>query len=493
MEGTKGLYILASTALDELNIIKFGMSECLENRNVHYKSVFKNPYYVSCYVLSDESVKSHIMRLERIVLNKTLQYKTNTFASEYRKMEFTELNKIVCDTLKEHNIEYIYHEKPLWEYISTYKCSLCNNMFDKKSHLDAHKKNKCLPIIEQSPLLKCQQKIKQSRLKHQCSTCNKIFDKKSNLNAHKNKKNKCQPIIEYIPNPTIISTNTQSAPISIANENIKYTCNYCDKSFARQDVANKHMKISCKVLKHINEEKNKQKTERPLLKYQCEICNKIFTKKSNFNTHKNRKNKCQPIVEIPIQSTKIPQKSTIISAVTQNIQIPTINENIEYTCDYCDKSFTRQDVANKHMKLSCKVLKHINEEKNKQKTECPILKYQCEICNKIFTKKSNFNAHKNRKNKCQLIVEIPIQFTKIPPKPTIISANTQNVQIPTINKNIKYTCNYCDKSFVRQDVANKHMKLNCKVLTQINEEKNKQSIEKQKIKKLEEEMKIKEE
>jgi hypothetical protein len=33
-----------------------------------------------------------------------------------------------------------------------------------------------------------------------------------------------------------------------------------------------------------------------MVQYECDICSKIFTKKSNYDYHKNRKNKCKPII-----------------------------------------------------------------------------------------------------------------------------------------------------------------------------------------------------
>jgi len=132
--------------------------------------------------------------------------------------------------------------------------------------------------------------------------------------------------------------------------------------------------------------------------YQCDICMKNFNKKNHLDNHLNRKNKCKPIIEKPPKNTNQPpinhqnppdnhqnlpknrlhlenvlipaqHEKVLIPAQIDNILIPVQHENVllptqnDYTCYYCNKSFVRKDVANKHMKLSCKILKQQNKAK----------------------------------------------------------------------------------------------------------------------------------
>ncbi len=105
--------------------------------------------------------------------------------------------------------------------------------------------------------------------------------------------------------------------------------------------------------------------------------------------------------------------------------------------------------------------------------------HKCMKCNKVFKRKGHLNDHLNKKNSCQQEIiektDIFVPIDQIPPKNTI---NHQNIIDPNIiepkvdiipaNNN---ACYYCNKSFVRKDVMNKHMKFSCKVLKQQNKDK----------------------
>jgi len=364
----KGLYILSSEALNKLNVIKFGMSECLQNRVYDYKNVFKDPYYMACYELSNNFDKIKITQFEQIVLNKTLNYKTEMFASEYRKIEFVELNKIVCDTLNEHNIPYIYHKYPSWDKILLvdkiikHQCDTCKETFKQKSHLDDHKnkKNKCQPeIIDIPKILNDKQIIQNTQIltsisdqssdkiiKHQCDTCKTIFKKKNHLDNHLNRKNKCQLEFNDIPK---ISNNNQN----ILNDNPIFP--------------------NTQILTSINDQSlNKFK------KHQCDTCKITFKQKSHLDDHKNRKNKCQPeIIDIPKilndkQNIQNNNQNTQTLTSISNQYIPNNNQNIPNTqistsiknkCHYCNKIFSRRDALTRHMAHYCSILK---EKKNEQ-------------------------------------------------------------------------------------------------------------------------------
>ncbi len=99
--------------------------------------------------------------------------------------------------------------------------------------------------------------------KNQCSICERSFKQKCHLEDHLNKKNKCKPLIELLHNNDIkIHENDIKLHENIPN--IKHemlapinvpTCNYCNKTFSRNNVVHKHIKESCKVAKQQNKEK----------------------------------------------------------------------------------------------------------------------------------------------------------------------------------------------------------------------------------------------
>ncbi len=116
----KGLYVLSSGILDKEKTLKFGMSECLENRIISYKNTFSDPYYLGCYQLNNDHNKSEIMSIESHILQLTINYKTKYFSSEYRQMDFNALHNIICDVLVNHKINYTYFRMPVFNEISHY-------------------------------------------------------------------------------------------------------------------------------------------------------------------------------------------------------------------------------------------------------------------------------------------------------------------------------------------------------------------------------------
>ena len=125
-------------------------------------------------------------------------------------------------------------------------------------------------------------------------------------------------------------------------------------------------------------------------KYQCNICNKIFAKKNHLDNHLNKKNKCQPSVVIPHETAQFPQKTSQFPqkpaqqngsnatqtihneklSVQNNIQIidtnnvlPQNDNNDEYQCNYCHKTFARKDNAHRHIKQYCLIAKQQNQDK----------------------------------------------------------------------------------------------------------------------------------
>jgi hypothetical protein len=83
---------------------------------------------------------------------------------------------------------------------------------------------------------------------------------------------------------------------------------------------------------------------------ECRFCKKIFASAGNLKKHQEKTKKCLSL---------------------QNKKAETI-----YTCDYCKKEFTRQDIYERHL------VKHINnpveQENNRLKTEIEQLKNECE-------------------------------------------------------------------------------------------------------------------
>ena len=92
-----------------------------------------------------------------------------------------------------------------------------------------------------------------------------------------------------------------------------------------------------------------------------------------------------------------------------------------------------------------------------------MVNYICPKCNKAFNRKSNYVDHTlNKKNPCDKSNFI------VPPKPVEsppIPANFMEYLLKEpeqLNKDNKYICTYCEKSFTRLDSLKKHLNSRCK-------------------------------
>jgi hypothetical protein len=88
-------------------------------------------------------------------------------------------------------------------------------------------------------------------------------------------------------------------------------------------------------------------------KYACPKCNKYFKQKSHFIYHTvNKKKPCL----LDTLNTLDTLDNMTEKSINTNSEIST-NEQIDgncYSCDFCEKKFTRKDSLNKHIKSSCK-------------------------------------------------------------------------------------------------------------------------------------------
>jgi hypothetical protein len=105
------------------------------------------------------------------------------------------------------------------------------------------------------------------------------------------------------------------------------------------------------------------------------------------------------------------------------------------------------------------------------------MKYICKLCNKEFKQKGHYDAHNNRKFKCNIKVvnddvidnitnttKIPPNTTNLPPNPANLPPNPANLP-PKINiiNTSNLTCKYCNKIYTRKDVLLRHINERCKI------------------------------
>ncbi len=289
----KGLYILSAPLLDEKNVVKLGMSGCLQNRIKSYTSYLKNPYYMACYKLNDALTKKEITAIETLILNITIQYKAENFTSEYRKISFEQLHDIVCDFLNKNGLTYTIFINPIWKYfnknkkikviiieepegikgpntieepeaikksktIEAQEAIKGPNTIEEPGAISKPKAGKKTKIVKKTKVI-----TKPKMVKHKCPTCKRDFQRKGNLEDHLNKKNKCKQEIIIPPNFEQIQVNNLNVIIPTKNDIVMLPiidttdkhCRYCNKSFARKDIAIRHMNKFCSIAKQQNKEK----------------------------------------------------------------------------------------------------------------------------------------------------------------------------------------------------------------------------------------------
>ncbi len=293
----RGLYILSAPLLDEKQVIKFGMTECLQNRIYTYKPYLKTPYYMACYNFNNNFTKKEITAIETIILNITLMYKADDFTSEYRRIKFEQLHDIVCDYLNKNGVMYTIFIRPIWKY------------FNKNKKIKVIPTDESKAIINIETIINPETKTKPEAIinkgtyiaKYQCDNCTREFKRREHLTDHLNKKNRCQQIIpinigKIQLNSHNISTITNNIDeVKIINNSDKpiliddIKCNYCNKTFARNNSLYRHVKLYCHIVKQQNEEKQKNQERSDKIK-QLEVLNNNIIAK-NEQLQKEIKNK----------------------------------------------------------------------------------------------------------------------------------------------------------------------------------------------------------
>ena len=78
-----GLYLLSTSLLDVMKVIKFGMSLRLEFRWIDYLSIFADAKYEYYYEFSDEYSKNDILEIENEIIQIYQDKRNKYFQTEY--------------------------------------------------------------------------------------------------------------------------------------------------------------------------------------------------------------------------------------------------------------------------------------------------------------------------------------------------------------------------------------------------------------------------
>jgi predicted helicase len=105
-----GLYLLTTTLLERLRVIKFGMSMRIEFRWIDYLSVFQNSKYAYYYEFVDDLSRNDILEIENEIIQIYQDKRNEYFQTEYFNCENKkEFHKTIVEILNKRNIKYTYH------------------------------------------------------------------------------------------------------------------------------------------------------------------------------------------------------------------------------------------------------------------------------------------------------------------------------------------------------------------------------------------------
>ena len=99
--------------------------------------------------------------------------------------------------------------------------------------------------------------------------------------------------------------------------------------------------------------------------YTCNICEKSFCRKYHLERHENNKKKCVKKIHHEIIAPKIEEITQKNEEITQkNEEKMSKNEEIKenkkagFTCEYCNREYSRKDNLNRHIEKYCRNVKN---------------------------------------------------------------------------------------------------------------------------------------
>lgn len=317
-------------------------------------------------------------------------------------------------------------------------CHLCEKQFQVRSfkvHLETHK----------------------TELDHECNICYKKFKMSKYLNHHQKK---------YHPEESKFFEKT------IDSSQLSHHCSKCDKRFLTEDILKYHMKDEHSSSGNITESKNAEV-------HQCKLCYRELKSLSNLKAHQKVHKEDLEAFERDIgeEELKYNCQACDINFISSHVlthhsllqhSTRTVGRG-KYECVLCREIFTKQDSVSRHCK------NFHSQDLNFLSRKCENIQpeFQCKDCSLSFLSSNLLRHHTSRKHSGNFPTQkIMISSDKNCKLCYISFKHDSNLRrhIQAVHKSdrqfldgdltesdLKFSCNKCDKKFVRERILKNHL------------------------------------
>jgi len=278
-----------------------------------------------------------------------------------------------------------------------YECDKCGKMFTKALHLKAHELSH------------------DGDQRHKCTECDKKFTNSFNLKRHQQ---------THVGQP--------------------YTCDLCDKNYARLPLLNKHLRQEHggEYLDETNGELVVQsakvylppliKSEKEERQFLCTVCGNVFNKAADLRTHTKVVHRLERPYLCTLCNKRFPQSSHL------HVHIRLVHERERpFTCSFCSKTFGQSS----HVRM------HIRAVHQKERP------YPCEKCDKMFVQ----SAHVKQHYRLAHSDERPFSCEQC--NKTFVLKYHMNQHVKLVHNGERpYPCALCEKKFRISSHLKEHLK-----------------------------------
>eukprot|EP00092_Neocalanus_flemingeri_P036870 GFUD01040132.1.p1 GENE.GFUD01040132.1~~GFUD01040132.1.p1 ORF type:complete len:761 (+),score=93.35 GFUD01040132.1:160-2442(+) len=250
--------------------------------------------------------------------------------------------------------------------MSKHECEICSITISSKSDLHRH-------MLEQHNGM---QENHREIDKLECDACQKSFLTKGSLGRHVqgvHMQSVRKPLVCDVCKKSFKYLRNMKAHVyHIHEKQNDCVCLICGQNIKTSSNLKRHLAEKHKV---INSDKALEETQ-PKNVFNCDVCNKLFSRRGNLDAHKiihsgYKKHKCD----------KCGKQYSTVSNLNQHLQVHTDHQK-EFQCNECQKTFLTKSNLERHVQ-------GVHEHRI----------FSCDFCDKEYTRSDYLKAHKNKYHK----------------------------------------------------------------------------------------------